>query len=340
MAKDKLRFALIGCGDVGLKNVLALEASRRCELRMIIDENPDALACLPENLQAKTGTDVSLAFESPDVDAVFVATPHHHHADLCIRALRSGKHVVVEKPLAHTLSEARRMCQEAESANVRLSVCHPRQYDVLVQKARGMIEQGKIGKTLLVVSNYYRAKGREYWSEGLTGRTRSEWRMAKQQSGGGVLMMNGVHHIDTILSVIGKRVKSVISHSANLDSPGDIEDTASLIMGLDDGLTCYLQTCVIPGTSHRVEDRFIGTKGEIIIKPKLLETRIHNENGTETQTFEREGEDSSKEMFFDEFARATLSGLTPPSPASYGLHIMGIVTAAYRSQESSHVELI
>lgn len=340
MAEKKLRIALIGCGDVGLRNIQAINEAELCELIMVIDKNPEMLESIQTQFQCSTATNAAEAIEREDIDAVFVATPHYCHAELSSQALRSGKHVILEKPIARTPEEAKRVCLEAETSGRLLTICHPKRYDELVQISQKMIADGEIGDIRLVVSNYYRAKDNSYWESGLTGRAHSTWRSEKELSGGGVLIMNGVHQIDSVLTIIKQNVKNVISSGTTIDLAADIENCVSLVMNFDGGLLCFIQTCVVPGTSHRVEDRFIGSRGEIIVRPRSVEKHISIQGEKKTVIYERTRSDRSKVLFLNDFALAVREGRDAPVPAQYGLQILEIVAAAYRSHESGRVEKV
>jgi UDP-N-acetyl-2-amino-2-deoxyglucuronate dehydrogenase len=338
----ELRFALIGCGDIGPTNVASLSAAPGCRLVRIADVNPEALSSLPPTCQDLGTTDVAATLASPEVDAVFVATPHHLHAALVAQAASQGKHVVVEKPMACTLEEADDMMARCQKAKVALSVCHPRRYDALVELGRQMLTGGRIGSPHLVFTSFFRGKGPSYWVGGNSGRVRSAWRQSKRASGGGVLMMNGVHQLDTLLAVSGGKVRRIQAEIRNLGSPAEVEDTAVVTLHFEDGLLGILQDVTLPAVVHQIEDRWIGSKGEMILRPKELEWHGVEAAGPKIEIHRRSlpgsnALDESKRRFFEAFAAAVGRGEPPPVRAEYGREILQIVLAAYGAAEQKHV---
>ena len=118
-----VRVACIGCGFIGhrhMENVAAMDA---VELRAVVDLNPQAAAQCQENFEAEYATpDAARVFADPQVDAVFICTWHDSHAPLAIAAAESGKHILIEKPMALTVSECVRISEAVRRAGVALAV--------------------------------------------------------------------------------------------------------------------------------------------------------------------------------------------------------------------------
>jgi predicted dehydrogenase len=336
----ELRFALLGCGDIGRLNAASLSGAGSCRLVKIADVNPEALASLPSEYQKRATTDVEQTLASSEVDAVFIATPHHLHAPLVCQAAGHGKHIVMEKPIAPTLEEAERMAECCRKAGVAFSVCHPRRYDPLVEQARAYVVSGRIGTPRLYFSTFLKGKGISYWEGGTAGRVFSGWRKSKKTSGGGVLMMNGVHQIDAMRSILGERVVKVHSVVKNLGTPVEVEDTAAVTLQFEGGALGMLLGCTLSAIGHKIEDRLTGTEGEIVLRPKELE--LHAGGGAkQAETLrlpkpEAAPIDVSKVRFLEAFAKAVSQGQRPPVPAEYGCEILKIVDAAYRSAEEEN----
>ena len=142
-----IRVGVIGYGYWGpnlVRNFMAAPGSavaRVCDLRK---ERLSSLGKIYPGLQ--TCSDATELINDPQVDAVVIATPVSSHFDLALAALKAGKHVLVEKPLAATSDQARKLVDEAAARNLVLLVDHTFVYTDAVRKIRGLIISGELGE--------------------------------------------------------------------------------------------------------------------------------------------------------------------------------------------------
>jgi len=150
---DKLRIAVIGAGYWGPNLVRNFRNSPDWDLVAVCDLDPQRAArVVGDRSTVDVETDVSRLLERDDVDAVAIATPARTHADLAIAALKAGKHVLVEKPLAANLDDARRMVQVASAQGRALMLDHTFCYTPAVRHIRQAIADGVVGDVLYVDS--------------------------------------------------------------------------------------------------------------------------------------------------------------------------------------------
>jgi predicted dehydrogenase len=181
-----LNFAIVGCGLAGTKRLRALSP----EHRLVVAADP--LRDRAETLAAFSGdavaeTDWQPAVQRPDVDAVIVATPHRWLAEITLAAVRSRKHVFVEKPAARTHKELRPLITEMDRYGVTVQVGYNHRYHPAIQRAHQLAASGSIG-SLMYVRGRYGHGGRLNYDK--------EWRLDPNISGGGQLLDQGVHLID------------------------------------------------------------------------------------------------------------------------------------------------
>ena len=142
-ARGELRFGLIGCGDVAAQNAGALRLAPNTSLVACFDTAP----ALAEDLARTHGIDASGSFDElldrRDIDAVFLAVPHHLHAPLALEAFAAGKHVIVEKPPANDLRGALELRDAAQAAGLALSYCFPQRYGGRAAAVKQLIEAGR-----------------------------------------------------------------------------------------------------------------------------------------------------------------------------------------------------
>ena len=117
-----LRFALIGCGDIGARNALALQEAEGVRLTTIFDPIADLAGQLAKKHRAKAVESLAEAITDSDVDAVLIATPHDTHEGIVRASLAAGKHVLLEKPLAADLDSAVRISRMAEASELAVAV--------------------------------------------------------------------------------------------------------------------------------------------------------------------------------------------------------------------------
>jgi predicted dehydrogenase len=139
-----MRVGVLGCGYWGSKHVRVLSGLPQVAEVVIIDPRPDRRRNLQASFPAARAVG-TLDEALPHMDAVVVATPPETHAELALRALRAGKHVMVEKPLATTTSDGLRMQKEAESSGLTLMTGHTFEYNPAVTKLREVIDSGELG---------------------------------------------------------------------------------------------------------------------------------------------------------------------------------------------------
>jgi predicted dehydrogenase len=204
-----------------------------------------------------------------EVNAVYVCTPHHLHADHVFMAIRAGKHVLCEKPMAASTAECVNMAEAADRAGVILAIAYYRRLYPVVARLKEIIESGRLGTltTAQIVKHDYFVPRRET----LVSDRRSQWRTALKQSGGGTLNEAGSHRIDLLLYLFGE-AESVSGELDRFAAWYEGEDQASV--------TIRFRNRLIAQTDHSWCNRsprdffaVAGTSGQAIIE-NLEESRL------------------------------------------------------------------
>jgi predicted dehydrogenase len=140
-----MRVAVLGCGYWGSKHVRVLQALPAVERVVAVDTRRDRLAALQRSFPT---IDVCERYEDAldRVDAVVIATPPQSHIDLALQAMYAKRAVLVEKPLATSTPDARRLVEAAEEHDVVLAVGHTFEYNAAVWKLRDLVEGGQLGR--------------------------------------------------------------------------------------------------------------------------------------------------------------------------------------------------
>jgi predicted dehydrogenase len=193
-AAGSLRFALVGCGDIGILRAKALVQAPGCQLVATADTDINkarASAALAPG--AVAFTDWREAIRRADVDAVIISTPPSLHEEMVIASLESGKHVLCEKPLARSPEECRRMVAAAERTGKRLATGFNYRFYPSFRKAREILDSGVIGEL-----DHIRSYG------GYTATSHNQpWVHDAGTVGGGALRDIGIHLLDLTRDFLG-----------------------------------------------------------------------------------------------------------------------------------------
>ena len=145
--KDRIRIGLVGAGAImHLSHAPTIARSKDAVLTAVFDRDPKRAADLAEQYEAKSYDRLEALVEAPDVDAVIVATPAVTHARLARAALAAGKHVLVEKPLALSPSDAEAVVADAARAGRTLMVGHLMLFHPAVERIRQLLRAGELGQ--------------------------------------------------------------------------------------------------------------------------------------------------------------------------------------------------
>ena len=285
---NKVRLGLIGMGNIGKFHADYLMAGKvaRCELAAVCSTSPQKLDAFKAK-GVSVFDDASKLFQSRAVDAVLIATPHPLHPAQGIAALEAGLHVLVEKPIASHKADAERLVAAARKRpNQVFGALFQLRTEPRYAKIRKLIQEGDLGPIVRVnwiITDWFRTEA--YYSSG-------GWRATWKGEGGGVLLNQCLHQLDTLQWLIGMpaRVRGFcqLGRFHNIE----VEDNVTVHLEWPDGATGVFisSTGEAPGT-NRFE--IAGTRGRLVLENnKLAFTR--------------------NEADMLEFSRAAKTGFTKP----------------------------
>ena len=246
-----MRIGLIGCGAVTTWcHLPALRRIPGVTVTAVADPDDASRSRAAHVARAAPYKSAEVLLSSSDVDAVIVAVPTSMHASIGSMAARAGKSFYLEKPIATGFDDARLLRAAFDAASVRAAVGFNRRYHPLYERARSIVAEGQLGRIHAVQTAFCEPvppTGLPRWKE-------------LRQTGGGVLLDLGSHHIDLIRWILGSEVVEV---NASARSDSSEQDSATMSMILDDG--CEVQSFVSfrAGYADRIE--LIGEQGSISI---------------------------------------------------------------------------
>ena len=233
----------IGCGKIAVNHSKILKKLYKTIPLYFYDKDYKRALDLKSNTKS-IGALPSLqhAFDSDDVDIIFITTPHAYHSEIATEAARAGKNIIIEKPVTRTLNELKKITLAVERTKVRCTVAENYYYKSMVKKIKQLIEDDYIGKPLFIEINKSN-------KDNITG-----WRADKELMGGGALLEGGVHWINLLVSLSGSEPKSVIASKPDIEYETKIpfEDSLNLLVKFNNGISGKLFH------SWRIPNRFNG----------------------------------------------------------------------------------
>ena len=140
--KDKLKVGVIGCGGISGVHIPALMAMDEAEIVAVCDIKQDRREKAAALTGAQPYEDWHEVIAREDIDIVHILTPHYLHAPMAIAALKAGKHVLTEKPMASEINDALEMIKTADEAKTSLNVIFQNRYNVSTVVLKQEIESG------------------------------------------------------------------------------------------------------------------------------------------------------------------------------------------------------
>lgn len=207
----KKSFAIIGCGHIANRHVEHINNHPLGQLIGVYDIDPIILKKFSEKYGVKAYPSEEELLSSEAVDVVNICTPNGNHSDIAIRAMRAGKNVVVEKPMAISVASALEMEKIAQESNVEMFVVKQNRYNPPVKAVKELVENSKLGKSLLVSVNCYWNRNANYYKQ-------SPWRGTKDLDGG-TLYTQFSHFVDILYYLFGeiKNVNGIVKNLSHLD---------------------------------------------------------------------------------------------------------------------------
>lgn len=247
--------AVIGCGDVSAVHLAAIE---RLGIKLVG-------VCDTEPTRAGNGyVNHCDLLDDLRPDVVHICTPHDQHVPIAIDALERGIHVLLEKPVAHTVADADRLIAAAKDhPEVKIGVCLQNRYNLTTRAARRLLASGELGAvrggsaTVLWQRDlgYYRAR---------------PWRGRIARSGGGVLINQAIHTLDLMEWLLGD-VVGLRGHAGRygFGAEIDVEDTAHLLIDHAGGARSVLFATVTNVVDAPVTIEIVTERATLLIRGDL-----------------------------------------------------------------------
>ncbi len=258
----RIKFGIVGCGTVAHFHAKAIAAISGAKLLGAADTSLEGARRFADTYGVRAYETTEQMLADKEIDAVCICTPSGFHADGAIQAIRAGKHVIIEKPLAITNEDCDRVIRAAREAGITAGVITQYRFSPAVRKLKDLVDAGKLGKIISaeLIMKYNRTQ--EYYDN-------SAWRGTWKLDGGS-LMNQGIHGVDALLYVMGA-VDSVYGYTATLTHQMEAEDTACAVVAFQNGAfgSIHSTTSIYRGYPRNLV--VSGTRGTVSIKDDRID---------------------------------------------------------------------
>ena len=333
MNQPPLRFAILGFGLHAVRRLLpAFARSQDTTLTGIWRRNQTTAAedCATHDIPHCFATREELC-TSPDVDAIFITSPDAMHLDDTLLAIRHGKAVLCEKPLAMNAGQAEAIADAAKAAGVVCGVAQNFRYNRSVTYLRGQIAAGLIGQPQLAQAHFcYPAQN-----------SARKWITDDNLACGGPIGDVGVHSIDALRYILNADAESVSTLAAKDESSGEVEAYAAMQLQMTSGI--FVHVVANARASYRTLLEVAGSYGTLTAENGFSVDSpveiVHRVGGKVVSTTPVDNSDGYV-LMLDHFASAVRTGAPFAAPVEDGVSNMRILDAAYRSWRSGQREAI
>lgn len=248
----EIRLGVIGSGFMGRTNAETI--SRYLEgARLVSIAGGSRASGLAKDYGVAHDNSVEALLARTDIDAVFISTPHAQHAEQALMAFRSGKHVLLDKPMAVSVAECDRIVSGAAEAGVNVMIMFGQRFRKVNLKAYQLIQEGAIGRVTQIHSYALNSGGLA---------SLPPWQSAPENLG--TLFGHGIHNLDQVRWLTREEVVSV-SAQVQREAPSNNEVASMVVLGLSGGAmaTVWVSwTVPLPGFPHSAfSARVVGERG-------------------------------------------------------------------------------
>ena len=333
-----IRVGIIGCGKIAqVRHIPEYAANPHTEVYGFYDINLARAEELAEKYNGKAYASYQELLADPAIEAVSVCAANHVHAEITVAALKAGKHVLCEKPMAVTLEECEAMVAAARESGKYLMIGQNQRLAKAHAKAKELIEQGAIGK-VLTFRTIFGHGGPETWS---IDPGSNVWFFDKTKAAMGAMADLGIHKTDMIQYVLGSRIVKTQAVLTTLDK----RDATGSLIGVDDNAICIFEmengaigTMTASWTYYSAEDNttvIYGTEGELrLYDHPQYSVRQINRDGTridyqidQIQT----NDNQTASGIIDLFVESLVENKEPEISGENVLHAMKAVFASIES---------
>lgn len=250
-----VNWGIIGCGGIARRRMVpALSECKNSRVVAVMDSSKEATDEVAAEIGARAYYTEAELLDNSDINAVYIATPVFLHHKQVLQAAAAGKHILVEKPIALTISEAEEMIAACRDAGVIFTEGYMMKYHALNVKAREMVQRGDIGSVVFARAQL------SCWYPDIPG----AWRQDPKLSGGGSLIDMATHCYDLLQYIIGSPIVEVFAYTDTLTFKYPVEDSSTTLLKFANGAHGVVDAFFnVPDSAGQDRLEIYGNKGSI-----------------------------------------------------------------------------
>lgn len=230
-----IRVGIIGCGSITkFRHAPEYKANPDCELVAFFDTRIERAEEMVEKFGGKAYQTVHELLEDKNIDAVSVCTANSSHAAITVTALKNGKHVLCEKPMATTVDECLQMIDATKASGKTLMIGHSQRFMPAHLKVKQILKSGSVGRILSFRTTWGHG-GPEVWS---ADKGKNTWFFKKSDSVMGAMGDIGIHKVDLLRWLMDDEFEEVQAILTTIDKRDENND----LIGVDDNAVCLLKS--------------------------------------------------------------------------------------------------
>jgi predicted dehydrogenase len=331
---EKLRWAIVGLGNFAVGEAIpGFIDSQHARMTAFVSGSP----AKQRDLGARFGVSKFYNYQNfdsiandPEIDCVYIILPVGLHAEYTIRALKAGKHVLTEKPMASTSAECAAMIAAAKAANRQLGVAYRIHFEPTNVRAKELIDAGGIGEIRFVAADHGFNADPNYGPH--------KWRLQKALAGGGSMFDIGIYGLNTSLMMLDSEpVEVTARYIYPKDDPRfrEVEGGLEYRLRMADGVS-------IGGSSsyswspYLSQQRYMGSKASIFMKPATTydSNTITVEGNGPTHEVGAANPLTQFQNQLDAFSLAARANTPHKTPGEMGLRDIRLIEAMYKSADN------
>lgn len=325
MSMNQLRVGIIGAGQAGERHAAGFGELPNAQVVGIADLDTQRAAQLAAPYGATVYGDWREMLAA-GLDILVVALPHSMHVAPTEAAAKAGVHVMMEKPIATTLADGRRIVELCATHNVKLATSFAHRYRDECQMLYGWVREGILGTPVMARETMNIERGESV----------PKWVMSQALGGGGVIMYSAVHAIDRLRWLVGSEVTKVTAQTYRLPPETEVEDAVSALLTFANGASATLVASAptYPARPTIWEGEVIGTLGMGRLRNREW-AQMSNQDGQFHQDTTSVPETLGQHYNFVRQSAAFLDAIVndsvPPASGDDGLAVLEIALAIYES---------
>ena len=317
-----IRWGIIGCGDVTeLKSGPAFNKVKDSSLVAVMRRDAaKAKDYASRHNVPKWYSNAKELINDPDINAIYVATPPDSHEEYAIAAMKAGKPIYVEKPMAVDAGAAKRMALFAKENNIKLSVAHYRREQPMFRKIKQMVNEGTIGRIRFVDLKLLKPSLTKEELE----IPKTKWRVDPSIAGGGLFHDLAPHQLDLMLYFFGE-AQSFCGVSSNQDKLYGADDTVAGSILFENGVVFTGTWCFSMRENESLDQvQIIGSEGKIQFSVfDHFDLTIAKNGKTEIISFDKI--QHVQQPMIEQVTQYFLGKTVNPCPADAGMRVMEIM---------------